>query len=53
VPTVAGGVFHAWYSSRLENNEAELIRETNGAVTRANYLEPLLARLRAEYRLDF
>ena len=53
VPTVAGGVFHAWYSSRLENNEAEVIQETNGAVTRANYLDPLMAKQRSEYRLDY
>lgn len=53
VPTVAGGVFHAWYSSRLENNEAEVIRETNGQITRASYLEPLKARLREAYGLAY
>ncbi|WP_426958168.1 glycosyltransferase [Muricoccus radiodurans] len=49
VPTVAGGVFHAWYTSRLLHNEAEVIRETEGQVSRARYLEPLRARLRAAY----
>lgn len=49
VPTVAGGVFHAWYVSRLTHNEPEVIRETGGEVSRARYLEPLLARLRAAY----
>ena len=53
VPTVAGGVFHAWYSSRLENNEAEVIRETNGLVTRAAFLDPLKARLREAYGLSY
>ena len=53
VPTVAGGVFHAWYVSRLAGSEADVIRETAGAVSRATYLEPLIARLRAEYGLDY
>ena len=53
VPTVAGGVFHAWYVSRLTGNEAEVIRETAGAVSRATYLEPLIAKLRAEYCLVY
>lgn len=53
VPTEAGGVFHAWYSSRLENNEAAVIRETNGLVTRALYLEPLKNRLREAYGLSY
>ena len=52
VPTVAGGVFHAWYVSRLLHNEDEVIRETNGLVSRATYLEPLEARLRAAYGLE-
>ena len=53
VPTVAGGVFHAWYVTRLLHHEAEVIRETGGAVTRASYLEPLQAKLRAEYGLAY
>jgi hypothetical protein len=53
VPTEAGGVFHAWYSARLEHNEAEVIRETDGQVTRMTYLEPLKARLRAAYQLAY
>jgi hypothetical protein len=51
VPTVAGGVFHAWYVSRLLHAEAEVIRETGGQVSRSRYLEPLQARLRAAYGL--
>jgi hypothetical protein len=46
-------VFHAWYSSRLENNEAEVIRETQGQVTKANYLDPLKALLRTSYGLSY
>jgi glycosyltransferase involved in cell wall biosynthesis len=53
VPTVAGGVFHAWYVTRLASQEAEVIRETAGAVSRTRYLEPLVARLRRAYRLDY
>ena len=53
VPTVAGGVFHAWYVSRLARHEAEVARETGGQVTRASYLDPLVARLRAAYALDY
>lgn len=52
VPTVAGGVFHAWYVSRLLHNEVEVIRETDGQVSRARYLVPLQARLRAAYGLS-
>lgn len=53
VPTVAGGVFHAWYVSRLLHTEAEVIGETAGLVSRAGYLEPLLARIRAAYGLPY
>jgi hypothetical protein len=53
VPTVAGGVFHAWYVSRLIRSEAEVVRETGGQVTRAAYLDPLMTRLRQHYRLDY
>ena len=53
VPTVAGGVFHAWYVSRLIHNEAEVVRETGGQVTRFTYLDPLMTRLRAHYRLEY
>jgi len=53
VPTVAGGVFHAWYVSRLESQELEVARETGGLVTRATYLEPLQAKLRQIYGLSY
>ncbi len=49
VPTVAGGVFHCWYTSRLLHNEAEVVRETEGKVSRAAYLDPLMAKLRTAY----
>jgi glycosyltransferase involved in cell wall biosynthesis len=52
-PTVTASVFHAWYGTRL-GKEAPLVnRETNGAVTDANYLYPLQARLRQVYKLDY
>jgi Glycosyl transferase family 2 len=53
VPTVSGGVFHAWYVSRLLRMEPEVLRETDGQVSRAGYLEPLMQRLRAAYRLPY
>ena len=53
VPTVAGGVFHAWYVSRLIREEPAVVRETQGAVTRASYLHPLMARLRQAYGLPY
>lgn len=52
-PSVAGGVFHAWYVTRLARDEAAVAAETNGLVTRARYLEPLLAHLRHHYRLEY
>lgn len=53
VPTIAGGVFHAWYVTRLSHMEAEVLRETDGQVSRASYLEPLIARLRQAYQLSY
>jgi hypothetical protein len=53
VPTIAGGVFHAWYTSRLLRNEAEVVRESEGQVSRSKYLDPLMSRLRNEYHLPY
>ncbi len=53
VPTVAGGVFHCWYVTRLVLQEADVIKETGGRVTRATYLDPLQAKLRSEYGLSY
>ena len=53
VPTVSGGVFHAWYVTRLIRQDVDVSRETNGQVTRASYLDPLQARLRSEYGLGY
>ena len=52
-PTVAGGVFHAWYGTRLVKETRAVGRETQGAVTDAAYLGPLQERLRRAYRLDY
>src|SRR5207302_11495073 len=46
LPTVAGGVFHAWYVTRLEKNEAEVLRETNGVISVESYLRPMQRKLR-------
>jgi len=53
VPTVAAGVFHAWYVTRLTRHEADVVRETDGQVTRATYLDPLQGKLRTKYGLDY
>ena len=52
-PTVTAGVFHAWYGTRLVKDARTVGGETNGVVTRANYLVPLQARLRQSYSLDY
>lgn len=52
-PTVTAGVFHAWYGTRLRKDIRTVNRETNGAVTSKNYLDPLQARLRQSYVLDY
>ncbi len=52
-PTVAAGVFHAWYGTRLSKETRTVGRETQGAVTRASYLKPLQQRLREAYRLGY
>ena len=53
VPTVAGGVFHAWYVSRLLHRERWVIQETGGQVSVAAYMAPLQAKLRMIYGLDY
>ncbi|HEV3409476.1 MAG TPA: glycosyltransferase [Chthoniobacterales bacterium] len=52
-PTIAAGVFHAWYGTRIKKESRSVARETNGAVSASNYLEPLQARLREVYQLDY
>lgn len=53
VPTLAGGVFHAWYVTRLEHHERHVVRETNGQVSVDSYLRPLQQRLRERYGLTY
>ena len=52
-PTVSAGVFHAWYGTRLLKEKPLVDRETEGVVNDAIYLEPLQARLREAYRLEY
>lgn len=52
-PTIGGGVFHAWYGTRLKKDAAVVGEESEGAVTRDRYQKPLLAMLREFYSLDF
>jgi len=53
VPTVSAGVFHAWYVTRLGKDAETVARETDGAVTRETYLDPLQRLLRQTYGLDY
>lgn len=53
VPTVAGGVFHAWYVTRLIKEKSTVDKETGGAVTRENYQYPLQDLLRKTYGLGY
>jgi glycosyltransferase involved in cell wall biosynthesis len=52
-PTVSAGVFHAWYGTRLSKEKRAVGRETQNIVTDASYREPLQAKLRAVYGLDY
>ena len=52
-PTVAAGVFHAWYGTRLLKESGAVQRETRGAVTDTDYLGPLQQRLRETYQLSY
>ena len=53
VPTVAGGVFHAWYVTRLFMKPESVARETAGVVTPETYLFPLQQLLRQTYGLSY
>ena len=52
-PTLSGGVFHAWYVTRLALESGTVARETNGLVTTDSYLRPLQDKLRAAYGLEY
>ena len=52
-PTVSAGVFHAWYGTRLLKEKRAVGRETQNVVTAASYREPLQAKLRQAYHLDY
>lgn len=53
IPTISAGVVHAWYSSRLVSREAEVQRESSGAISMANYGAPLQAKIRAHFGLSY
>ncbi len=42
-----------WYGTRIAKETQTVRDETVGAVNGANYLEPLQARLRQVYQLDY
>jgi hypothetical protein len=51
--TASAGVFHAWHGTRLSIRQTSVFRESRGSITVENYLEPLQAKLRATYQLDY
>ncbi|MBV9627874.1 MAG: glycosyltransferase [Xanthobacteraceae bacterium] len=53
IPTISAGVFHAWYISRLEHEEDEVIRETDGAISRSTYSAPLQNKLRQFFNVTY
>ncbi|MGI9088411.1 MAG: glycosyltransferase family 2 protein [Chthoniobacterales bacterium] len=52
-PTVSAGVFHAWYGTRVHQDDLVVRQETNGAISRESYQRPLLAMLRRIYSLSY
>jgi GT2 family glycosyltransferase len=52
-PTVAAGVFHAWYGTRVLKEKKAVARETAASVSAASYGIPLQQKLRAAYHLDY
>ena len=53
VPTVSGGVFHAWFVTRLAKEQHAVAIEQGGRITRENYMLPLQQLLRQAYHLDY
>jgi hypothetical protein len=52
-PTVAGGVFHAWYGTRVQKETRSVTRETSGNVSASSYVAPLQKLLREAYGLAY
>lgn len=53
IPTISAGVFHVWSATQILVNPRSVARQTGGLVTRASYLEPLIALLRQAYQLSY
>lgn len=52
-PTISGGVFHAWYGTRLKKESKVVSEETDGTVSGTAYQTPMMAMLREFYSLDY
>lgn len=52
-PTIAAGVFHAWYGTRVKKDAALVGKETRSAISGRAYQAPLMAALREFYALDY
>lgn len=53
LPTISGGVFHAWYGTRLKKDTKVVVEETDGTVTRYDYQAPIMTALREFYKLKY
>ncbi|MGI8437993.1 MAG: glycosyltransferase [Chthoniobacterales bacterium] len=53
LPTIAGGVFHAWYGTRLKKDAGVVSAETKQAITSRAYQGPMMAALREFYSLKY
>ena len=52
-PTISGGVFHAWYGTRLKKEAKVVGEETDGAISATAYQTPIMAMLREFYSLPY
>ena len=52
-PTISGGVFHAWYGTRLKKDAKVVGEETAGAISNRAYQAPMMKALREFYSLDY
>lgn len=52
-PTISGGVFHAWYGTRLKKDAKVVREETQNTITNTAYQGPVVAALRQFYSLGY
>lgn len=52
-PTISGGVFHAWYGTRIKKDAKVVREETKNTVTDTGYQGPVVTALRQFYSLAY